>query len=515
MMKKIALLLMLCLGFSTTAQKMQVTYKFSEKYADRYKYSNLLTIDNDGADGTILVRSYYTGLILKPKGYYIEHYNKNLDLVSEFNYKLKDKDFVNGFISNGQLYLIFLEYNSGKQAYDYIVHQSPLDNFAFTQKTILSVPSKEVDNPLDKNYYNRNFSSGFTTSVLFNKRKDAFVVSAHFKKAKDNQHFIYVFNNNLDLLITHDFSAEVETKNYAFESVEITKNKKEVFLVAKAYFKKRRFSALERKFQYELLKVSEEERVMKTFDEPGKFLEALKPILTDEKFVCVGFYANRKDNRYNGLSYFRLDEGSLDVKDKKFIPFSAQFMADKFGKEEDNKEVKNLVFKNAEIASDGSILFNAEEYFVTSGYQSNPGGGSRVRISRYHYNDMVGAKLSDDGDLIWVRNINKSEVTQGDGAYASYSTFTKGDNTYFFISTAAENPQLINNERLVFRQGLSRNRNIFLIKLDAKGFMTYEKIIDSKTARLPLMVSKPLTNKNNILFYAKRGTKKQLVEVAF
>ncbi len=513
-MKNIIFILLFFIGFIAFAQKMPITHTLSEKYDDRYKYSNLQTISDDGSGGSLLVRSYYTGLILKPKGYYIERYNKELELTHEYNYKLKGKDFINAFVNNSKIYILFLEYNLGTQAYDYVIHQSSIDNFSFTKKTILSIPSKQVVSPLDKNYYNRNFDSGFTTTVLFNKRKDAFTISAHFKKGKDNQHFIYVFDNDLNKIITHDFSLEVEEKNYAFESVEISKNKKEVFLVAKAYFKKKRFTALERKFQYELLKVSETERVMKTFDEPGKHLEALKPILTEMKLICVGFYANRKDNRYNGLSFFKLDEGSLDIKSKKFLPFTPQFMEDKFGLEEEDKEVKNLVFKNAEIASDGSILFNAEEYFVTTGYQ-NSAGGSRVKINRYHYNDMVAAKLSNEGNLIWIRNINKSEVTQGDGAYASYSTFTKDNDTYFFISTASENPQLLNNERLVFRQGLGRNRNVFLIKLDQKGVMTYEKIIDDKEARIPLLVSKPLVNKNKILFYAKRGSKKQLVEVKF
>ena len=125
------------------------------------------------------------------------------------------------------------------------------------------------------------------------------------------------------------------------------------------------------------------------------------------------------------------------------------------------------------------------------------------------------AKLNTNGDLVWVRNINKTEVTQQDGAYASYSSFTKDNNTYFFISTAAENPQQISNQRIMFKQGYSRNRNVFLIKLDAKGDMSYEKIIDAKEARLPLMVSKPLIINDDILFYAKRGSKKQLVKVGF
>ena len=141
--------------------------------------------------------------------------------------------------------------------------------------------------------------------------------------------------------------------------------------------------------------------------------------------------------------------------------------------------------------------------------------GYPLRVERFHHNDIVSAKLDADGNMVWARNINKSEVTQGDGAYASYSTLTKDGNTYFFISTAADNPQLLNNQRLIFKQGLSRNRNVFVIQLNGQGQMSYKKIIDSKDARLPLMVSNPLMDQSsgNILFYAKRGTKKQLVNV--
>lgn len=136
-------------------------------------------------------------------------------------------------------------------------------------------------------------------------------------------------------------------------------------------------------------------------------------------------------------------------------------------------------------------------------------------VNRYHYNGIVSVKLAADGDLVWARNINKTEVTQGDGAYTSYCSYTKDNKTYFFISTASENPQQLSGERIQFKQGLSRNRNIFLIKLDENGQMSFQKAIDSKEVRLPLMVSRPLKDitADVLLFYAKRGAKKQLVQV--
>lgn len=501
-------------AFLSYGQEMPVEYSFGEKYNDRYKYSNLSTISEDGTGGYILVRSYYSGMILKPKGYFIERYNKDLELINEFNYKLKGPEFVEGYVKNGQLYMLFLNYDFLNESYDYVVHRSPIDEFNFTEEKLLSVQSQPVRNALDKNYYNRNFNSGFTTTALFADDKSAFVISTHFKKGKTNKHHIYVYNASLKKLVEHDFSAEVEDKNYAFENISFSRDLQTAYIVGKAYFKKKRFTALERKFQYELIKVNNQGAITQTFDEAGKYSEGLKPVMRNGSLICVGFYADRKDNRYNGIAYFELDPGSLNVRTKKYNPFSDQFMFDKFGK--DNAErVKDLVFKNVSFTEDNAVLFNAEEYFVTNSVQANSSGG-RIRVERFHHNDIVSAKIDASGKMLWARNINKAEVTQGDGSYASYSSYTKDGKTYFFICTASENPQLLNNERLIFKQGLSRNRNVFVILLDEQGKLSYEKIIDNQEARLPLMVSKPLANIQNdeVLFYAKRGTKKQLVNVS-
>jgi hypothetical protein len=285
-------------------------------------------------------------------------------------------------------------------------------------------------------------------------------------------------------------------------------------LVGKAYFKKRRFKAEERKFEYEVVKVTNTASTAQSFNEPGKYPEALYPILQKGNLRCVGFYADRKDNRYNGLAYYELNPNTLAITKEKYNAFSQEFMYDKFGREED-REIKNLIFKSVDVTENNEILFNAEEYFVTHSMHRS-GAGQRMKVDRFHYNDIVSAKLDANGEMLWARNINKSEVTQGDAAFASYSAYSKDGKTFFFICTASENPQLINEERLIFRQGLSRNRNVFVISLNEQGKMAYEKIIDNKEARLPLMVSKPFIDKSQdqLLFYAKRGSKKQLVEVA-
>lgn len=514
-MKNLLLALLACTSFMVNAQNMPISYDFGEKFNDRHRYSNLLTIADDGDDGYILVRSYFQGLILKPKGYLLERYDKDLNLVEEYNYKFSEMQFVDGFIKNGVLSLVFFNYDYDKKQYEYWVHQSATTNFNFRTEKILNIPSKVVQGAYGKNYYNRNFSNGFTTTLLFDADKNGFVISTHKIKGKESKHSLHLFDAKLNKIWEHDFSGEAEEKNYAFEQLALSKDGNTAYLVGKAYFKQKRFKAEERKFNYEVVKVTESTSQTQRFNTQGKFPEALYPILNDGDLKCVGFYADRKDNRYNGLAYFELHPGDLSILKEKYNAFSEDFMYDKFGREDD-KEIKNLIFKSVDVTDANEILFNAEEFFVTKSMHRT-GAGQRMQVERFHYNDIVSAKLDKDGSMLWARNINKSEVTQGDEAYASYSAYSLNGKTYFFISTASENPQLINDERLIFRQGLGRNRNVFVIALDENGKMTYDKIIDNQEARLPLMVSRPYIDKleDQLLFYAKRGNKKQLVEIEF
>ncbi len=510
--KKLVLLLFLTAFTLSKAQEIPVKYDLGENYSDRYKFSTVLSISPASNDGTVLVRTYFGGMPLRPKGHFIEVYDKDMNLVVDYNYKYAGYHMVDGFVRNGQLYLLELIYSESRQAYEYRVHQSPLDGFNFSERTILSVPSKEVLNPLAVNKYNRNFGNGFSTATFFDHDQQAFAITVHHRERGEQRYHIHLFGTDLKKHLTYDFSDQVADKNYAFENIEVSKDFQTVYFMGKAYFKKRRFNVKERRFQYELIKFTSGAHKIQEFNDAGRFPEALKPILVDGQLLTVGFYADRKDNRYNGLVHFKLDPRSLDVQSKKYNAFSDQFMVDKFGREVD-AEIKNLIFKDVHITSNNDILFSAEEYFVTTGTDISDGHTQKVK--NYHYNDIVCAKLNSKGDMVWARNINKTEVTRGDEAYASYSAYGKDDTMYFFINSG-ENPQKLGKNRIIFKQGYSRNPNMFVIRLDGQGEMVHQKLIDDKAVRLPIMVSRPLIDKDTdqLLFYAKRGSRKQLVKVS-
>lgn len=494
------------------AQDIPVEYSLGENYSDRYKYSTVLSIDSSAQDETVLVRTYYGGFPLRPKGHLIEIYDANLSLVRDYNYKYAGDLMVDGFVKNGQIYLLELVFNVNQKAYQYVAHQSPLHNLNFTKRVLLSIPSKEVIHPLAANKYDRSFGNGFSSAVHFNDARSAFAITVHHREGRNEKYHLYLFGTDLKQHMVYDFTAQIADKNYAFENIEVSEDLKTVYLMGKAFFKKNRFDGKERRFQYELVKVNTSGHQVQEFNDTGKFPESLKPILSGSDLKVVGFYADRKDNRYNGLVYFNLNANSLHIKNKKYNPFSDQFMMDKFGREVD-AELKNLIFKDVHITPSKDILFSAEEYFVTKG-EDISGGGTQI-TERYHYNDIVVAKLNASGEMKWARNINKIEVTQGDSSYASYTAYGHGNDMYFFINSG-ENPQKMSKERILFKQGYSRNPNMFVIKVDDHGDLSYKKLVDDKELRLPIMVSRPLVDKASdaLLFYAKRGNRKQLVRVA-
>ncbi len=495
------------------AQDIPVNYKLGDKNSDRYKYSTVLSISGSDDNHTVIVRTYYGGMPLRPKGHFVEMYDADLNLVEDYNNKYAGQYMVDGFIKNGQLYLLELKYNEDQLAYQYVVHQSPLGEFNFTERKLLSIPSKEVLNPLAVNKYNRSFGNGFSTAVHFNKEKSAFAITAQHRAGKNEKYTMYLFGTDLKKQLEYDFTAQTEDKNYAFENIEVSNDLRTVYFMGKAFFKKKRFEVKERRFQYELVRVSNKGHQIQEFADAGRFPESLKPVLSKGELIVVGFYADRKDNRYNGLVHFKLNPTSLVVQSKKYNPFSNQFMLDKFGREVD-AEIKNLIFKDVHITAKNELIFSAEEYFVTEG-ETFDGNGTR-KVNRYHYNDIVCAKLNSSGVMVWARNINKAEVTEGDEAYASYTAHGQDDDMYFFINSG-ENPQKLGSDRIIFKKGYSRNPNMFVIKIDQDGNLSHKKLIDDKEVRLPIMVSRPLKNptSDDLIFYAKRGTKKQLVRVTF
>lgn len=496
------------------AQSPEVSYSAGESISDRHKFSNIIATENDGDRGVIIVRAFYGGMIIRLQGYYIAHYNKALELIDEYTYEADDVEVMGVVSGTKGISIIEVGYNKDSGHYIYWANTTPLDRFSFRKKELFRFKRERERRINFLTNYEVPFNDKFYSQLLFDSKKSVFMISIDSKIKSRDLHKIYFFDANLNNLMEYVLDKETEDRHLVFENLEYNTTNNSFYLLSKAYQQGKQTKTISLKYRYQLYRFSKGELpVMQYFEKKDLFASSLKLIPDNEILKCVGFFSNYSDRKYRGLVYIELDANTLIIKDQKFNPFSEQFMKDKYGAETD-KELKNLAFRDLHILDDGSIIFNAEEEYVSGTFKNNP-DDSRTQIFVYHYNDIVCAKLDATGKMVWARNINKAERTMGDEAYVSYTSLVNGENTYFFINSGSR-PQKISGERILFKKGYSKSPEVYMILIDSQGNLSYTQVTDKKEIRLPVMVSEGVLapDDQSVFFLARRGNRRQPIRVS-
>ncbi|MES2410913.1 MAG: hypothetical protein V4535_05655 [Bacteroidota bacterium] len=509
-MKKI----LICLAFSTLtwhsfAQEIPVKITKSELFKDEYKNSSIVLVEDDGNGGVIIVRSYAGGAFSSGFGYYFEHYDSNLKLIKEYEYesriKKEDKKIyrsILGVILNGQQ-INMIEYVYDKKEKLMICNglTSNISDFNFESKELFRLSSKDTESS------SRDSDAG--ASMIINEGKTAFAITVDIKNKASETHKIYLFDNALNQKIDHTFKRDIKDKKFYYENIDVSKDGNTLYLLGRAKTEEAKKKKDGGKYQYELTRITKDSEKTQVFDTDDHFAGSLKTIVFSDRLTCIGFYSDRNDNRYKGISYFELDPITLDIRKSKFNPFTEQFMIDKYGKDKD-KELKNLSFRKIIILPNGDIVFNAEEFYIVTTHVSTPNGS--YTSTTYHYDDIVSARINTSGEIIWARNINKRQATGGDESYISYTSTAKDNNAYFFINTG-EKVKKLSNDRIQFGQTSTKRSNLNVIRVNQNGNFDYSELLDDKENEVPFMVSDGAISGNSVFFIGRKGKKKQLLKL--
>lgn len=515
-MKK--LLLLFALSFFTIGMKAQdIPFKIqkSDVFKDEYKHSNIVLVEDDGNGGVIIVRSFSGGLFSRGYGYYFEHYNSEMKLIKDFEYEMKYSEAVKqssvlGLIMKGdEIHIIDFLYNKDEKAFICSSNTANINDFVFVKQELFKLKNEEV-----KQFSFFSLASSFDNdsgaSMIINEDRTAFAVTVDIKDNKSETHKLFLFDNSLNKKIDHTFKRDIKDKKFRYENIDVSKDGNTLYLLGKVYTTEKKKKKEGGKYQYELTRITKDSEKTQVFDTDEHFAASLKTIIFSDRLACIGFYSDRKDYRFKGISYFELDPITLEIKKSKYNPFTEQFIIDKYGKEKD-KELKNLSFRKILITQNNDIVFNAEEFYIVSHYVNNPNGASYTTTT-YHYDDIVSAKINSSGDIVWARNINKRQATGGDESYISYTSTVKGDDTFFFINTG-EKVKKLRNDRIQFGQTNKKRSNLNIIRIKENGDFDYQEILDDKDSEVPFMVSDGALSNDAVYFIGRKGKKKQLLKV--
>ena len=510
-MKKLVLTLLLFSAFSNLVKAQEIPFQVqkSDVFKDEYKHSTIMSVEEDGNGGLIIVRSFMGGVFSGAFGYYFEHYDANMKLIKDYEYDSKRSGVMGIIVNENNVNIIDFTYDKERKAFICNSNTANINDFNFTKKELFILPSEEV-NGFSFWGIGKGYDSDTGAQMIVNEDKTAFSIIVDIANKNQETHKLYLFDAKLNQKFIHEFKRDIKDKKFRYENIDVSKDGNTLYLLGKAYTTEKKKKKEGGKYQYELSRITKDGSTTQVFDTEEHFAGSLKTIVFNDKVTCVGFYSDKNDFRYKGLCYYELEPKTLAIKKSKFNPFTEQFIIDKYGKDKD-KELKFLSFRGISVTSSGDIVFNAEEFYITT-HTHSTGNGGFYTTTIYHYDDIVSAKLNTQGDIIWARNINKRQSTSGDDSYISYTSTIKGDDTYFYINTG-EKVKKLKNDRIQFGQTSIKHSNLNIIRIKPNGDFDYQEVLDDKDNDVPFMVSDGATTNNATYFIGRKGKKKQLLKI--
>jgi hypothetical protein len=240
-----------------------------------------------------------------------------------------------------------------------------------------------------------------------------------------------------------------------------------------------------------------------------------------------GFYNDKNDLNpgIKGTFCLKLDFNSKEILTETYTPFSEAFIKEdltgrEIAKIERKKEkgqnidplMQNYKVVDMITQNDGSTIGIMEKSYVVTRTYTDSRGGSRT-VYYYHFEDLIIYKNNLEGQIEWIKRIEKNQITSNDGGYYSSIVHCIQDQklTLFFNDSKQNYDENGNFIRL--------NENMSLLKkqktLAQVNIQLSDGTVSRKEIKIPELESLipiPRISENNkinreILFIAQRGSK--------
>lgn len=545
-------LLFLIFSISSFAQNIPFKLEKSEEFKDDVKKSNIVLTETNENGSILIVRSYNDNGMSNYSGFYIEHIDANLKIQKTFDFEMKHPNYQKNNIVLG-IYSLKNEVKIIEFYYDlkdksYVCQANIItDDFQTSKKELFRIAREKMKETgtisIEKEFFNRtkgnwaNDNSGEIKSendisknssffefswdnksemskdekgsdiiMTVNENKSAFAIAIDYNS--ENKEFVklYLFDNELNKKMETDFKREIKDRDYKLENIQVSPDGNAISLLAKNYSEVQKAKKEGGKYVFEITKITAESQKSQFLGTNENFVGSLKSVFHNNEIICLGFYSDIKDYRFKGICYFKLNFNSLEISQTKYNLFTEQFMVDKYGENKD-KSLKFLTIKKIFFSKNDDLIFNAQEEYTTSDYNSNR--------TYFSYDDIVAAKLDSKGNVLWARNINKSQVVPSyeDESFISYTSLMNDNFSFFFINTG-EKINKIKNDRIEFGQIRKNKSNLNVIRINQNGDFDYQEILDDENSSVPFMVSKGAIINDSVLFLGRKGSTKQLLKVS-
>lgn len=484
-----------------------------------YKNSSLFFTVEDESQG------FFVGKTLK-EGYYIEHYDKDLNLVDVFDGEVKNAMIKAVFVNEGKLILITCFKNKKSEEYEYAVLSSPLDKFVFEEKPLFNISFEDITHPWAMDlFWANNYSqidlSSASGIVTVTENKKFITINLDLRDKGMEKHKLMVYDSAFDLVFERTFDEGIKDKNFEFSSIYTSGKDGTVYYIGKIFDEEGDKKDKE-SYYYKLYEIKKEGTRELVLNEGKYFVNKICLMPSDDYLVAIGMYSEERNYRYKGIAYYSINLDSLTTTSSVFSPFTEQFMIDKYGekrgKKKEGKELRNIRFKRLYNDDKGNVYITAEVFFILQESNSNgmPMGMGAVTTTnrRYNYIDMIVCKLNKEGNLDWARDIYKYTSTTGNTSYYSFFSTLKDGKLYLAFNGRKKIADKY-GDRIFFNLHRPSNMCLYLLELDEDGNIAYRMITDKRKTDQVYRVKKgaAIHNGATIILEGRHKREKDLLSI--
>ena len=502
------------------------TYAFAQHQAVDIKESKVFKMTTarvqndyilpDGQGGFITISSKRSGFLVNPLVFeaYATRYDQNMNLVKTKTFKL-NKGSIKGnikgaFVHNHHLFLINMEQNLRKRYYSFKKIDGDIKAGTATNKEFFHLdfvyPKNEVNlfvNPGSLYYQKLQYYSDvnfFNPKIFirFSENNHFFTIVYRDLKEEPVTYHIQVFNNEFEPVYKQQIFYPTSSKLFYINDLQVDDTNGNVYIATQVFqenpLKKRRLLNTDNTRNFIIFRVAEA-GVSSHKIKPEKVIEKLQ-LKIGKNLNVFGFYRNRYLDLNNTDGFYRLNlTKDLSVIHSSYQNFNQSPAA--IGSRKGIKKTKNhtMVVHQSFLLPNGDMIINAEDLYVPLMMKKE----EREENIREIVGDLFSVKISNNGQIYWIKKIYKKQVVKPRLALHSFfGTYHNGQEYLFYTDSPLEKPA---NNKPFYLKG-SEQKNLNLVKISAGGnaqksvlfqpkrskfrFMPIEgTMIDAKTAVIP------------------------------
>lgn len=433
---------------------------------------------------------------------------KSYEIDTKFGNKIDNfflKDDVIGFIEYTKKIEKFIVIN-----YEVNLYTSDLETFNFKKRTLFNV---------DPDKYS---ISSENMKFLESKNHMIFYVKPDFDI---ENHRIVVFDNDFNKIYEREFKLLYGDR--ATNLIDIKASQLgEVFLLYKVTFNKTKKKEFDN-YYHELVKITKDSNLSKKLTLKNHLTTLSFEIRDNKDIAFLGFYSEKKENKIKGFCSFILNSENLNINHKTSTKFSNDFFNSTNGINK-NRKLEELKLNNISFFEDGGMRINAQELYTTQTQVAtnfNSMSGSALSFNTNseiaHYDDIISINANKNGELIWSKNINRSNRLGPTGFYFVSYGLVNNDNKNYIVINSYKNILDSNTKNQEFHENYlwpitKKNSNLYFVEFDKNGNSLCHTILKNKEQEVVFNVGNlEQISENEIILFGFKKRKIQYLKITF